>query len=130
MLFTEPTFLFLFLPVLLALYFITGSREHSSYGNWLLLVASVLFYAKHGAEESTHLLVLDINKFDRSPCGTGTSARLAQLKRHGRIPADGIYRAKNILGVPFLARIAGETKVNGFDAVIAEIEGSAHLTVI
>jgi alginate O-acetyltransferase complex protein AlgI len=47
-LFTEPTFLFLFLPVLLALYFITGSREHASYGNWLLLVASVIFYAKGG----------------------------------------------------------------------------------
>ena len=48
MLFTEPTFLFLFLPVLLGLYFIKGSREHASYGNWLLLVASVLFYAKGG----------------------------------------------------------------------------------
>jgi proline racemase len=89
---------------------------------------SVLFYADHGAEESTHLVVLDINKFDRSPCGTGTSARLAQLKRHGRIGNSGVYRAKNILGVPFLARIAGETRVNGFDAIIAEIEGSAHIT--
>ena len=48
MLFTEPTFLFLFLPVLLALYFATFSREHARYGNWLLLVASVLFYAKGG----------------------------------------------------------------------------------
>jgi alginate O-acetyltransferase complex protein AlgI len=48
LLFTEPTFLFLFLPVLLALYFITGSREHGGYGNWLLLVASVLFYATGG----------------------------------------------------------------------------------
>jgi alginate O-acetyltransferase complex protein AlgI len=48
LLFTEPTFLFLFLPVLLALYFMTGSREHASYGNWLLLVASVIFYAKGG----------------------------------------------------------------------------------
>ena len=35
MLFTEPSFLFLFLPVLLGLYFVTGSREHSSYGNAL-----------------------------------------------------------------------------------------------
>ena len=48
MLFTEPTFLFLFLPILLALYFIGGSREHASYGNWLLLVASVIFYVKGG----------------------------------------------------------------------------------
>ena len=48
MLFTEPTFLFLFLPILLALYFSTFRREHSSYGNWLLLIFSVIFYAKGG----------------------------------------------------------------------------------
>ena len=46
MLFTEPTFLFLFLPILLGLYFLT--RVHARYANWLLLVASVLFYAKGG----------------------------------------------------------------------------------
>jgi len=45
-LFTEPTFLFLFLPILLGLYFLT--RVHAGYGNGLLLVASVLFYAKGG----------------------------------------------------------------------------------
>jgi alginate O-acetyltransferase complex protein AlgI len=45
-LFTEPTFLFLFLPVLLALYFVR--RVHAAYANWLLLVASILFYAKGG----------------------------------------------------------------------------------
>jgi len=48
LLFTEPTFLFLFLPVLLALYFATFKREHGSYGNSLLLIASVIFYAKGG----------------------------------------------------------------------------------
>jgi alginate O-acetyltransferase complex protein AlgI len=48
LLFTEPTFLFLFLPVLLALYFITRSREHGAYANWLLLIASVIFYATGG----------------------------------------------------------------------------------
>ena len=46
MLFTEPTFLFLFLPVLLALYFL--KRPHAAYANWLLLIASVIFYAKGG----------------------------------------------------------------------------------
>jgi len=46
LLFTEPLFLFLFLPVLLALYFLR--REHSTYANWLLLVASVIFYVKGG----------------------------------------------------------------------------------
>jgi alginate O-acetyltransferase complex protein AlgI len=48
LLFTEPTFLFLFLPVLLALYFAPLSRTHGAYGNWLLLVASVVFYATGG----------------------------------------------------------------------------------
>ena len=48
MLFTEPAFLFLFLPILLALYFVTFSREHGAYGNWLLLVGSVIFYATGG----------------------------------------------------------------------------------
>jgi alginate O-acetyltransferase complex protein AlgI len=43
-LFTEPTFLFLFLPVLLAAYFLPWH----GYRNWLLLVASVVFYAKGG----------------------------------------------------------------------------------
>ena len=46
MLFTEPTFLFLFLPLLLALYFLR--RPHASYANWLLLIASVIFYVKGG----------------------------------------------------------------------------------
>jgi alginate O-acetyltransferase complex protein AlgI len=54
-LFTEPTFLFLFLPVLLALYFagdlahgFTRGTVHARYANWLLLAASVIFYAKGG----------------------------------------------------------------------------------
>ena len=46
MLFTEPTFLFLFLPLLLALYFLR--RPQASYANWILLIASVIFYAKGG----------------------------------------------------------------------------------
>ena len=46
MLFTEPTFLFLFLPVLLVLYFVR--RPHAAYANWILLIASVIFYAKGG----------------------------------------------------------------------------------
>ena len=48
MLFTEPTFLFLFLPVLLALCFARRRSVHGAYANWLLLTASVLFYAKGG----------------------------------------------------------------------------------
>jgi alginate O-acetyltransferase complex protein AlgI len=48
LLFTEPTFLFLFLPILLALYFAPATRTHGPYANGLLLVASVIFYVKGG----------------------------------------------------------------------------------
>ena len=56
MLFTEPTFLFLFLPVLLALYFAGRGR---AWHNWLLLGASVLFYAR-GAGSFTALVLSSI----------------------------------------------------------------------
>jgi alginate O-acetyltransferase complex protein AlgI len=47
-LFTEPLFLFFFLPILLGLYFAPLSREHRGWGNAVLLVASIVFYAKGG----------------------------------------------------------------------------------
>ena len=56
MLFTEPTFLFLFLPVLLALYYAGRGR---AWRNWLLLGASVLFYAR-GAGSFTALVISSI----------------------------------------------------------------------
>ena len=55
MLFTEPTFLFLFLPVLLGLYFLPFERHR----NWLLLAASVIFYAKGGGS-FTYLIAASI----------------------------------------------------------------------
>ena len=61
MLFTEPTFLFLFLPLLLAFVFApraAGSRGHGAYANWLLLAASVIFYAKGGGAFTWLMLVL------------------------------------------------------------------------
>src|SRR5690348_12048522 len=53
MLFTEPTFLFIFLPVLLALYFVPAPGR---YRNWLLVVASIIFYAR-GAGSFTTLII-------------------------------------------------------------------------
>jgi proline racemase len=85
---------------------------------------SVLFYNDAGPDESTHLLVLESNKFDRSPCGTGTSARLAQRYARGQMAVGDVYRARNILGVEFLARAAEQRP----EYVVAEIEGIAHIS--
>ena len=86
---------------------------------------SVLFYTDTAPGEAVHFLVLESNKFDRSPCGTGTAARLAMLTERGGLGPDGTYRARNILGVDFLARVAERTPDG---SIVAEIEGIAHLS--
>jgi proline racemase len=97
--------------------------EHPEIGR--AAAPSVLFYDDTAPGEATHFLVLESNKFDRSPCGTGTSARVAQLLSRGELSTTGTYRARNILGVDFLARPAEITEEG---SVIAEVEGIAHLT--
>lgn len=75
---------------------------------------------------SRQLVVLEANKFDRSPCGTGTSARLAQLTALGRIRHGQEIRARNILGIDFTA---STTPVPGRDdAVRPVVSGLAHIT--
>jgi proline racemase/trans-L-3-hydroxyproline dehydratase len=65
---------------------------------------------------------------DRSPCGSGTSARLAQLAAEGRLaPGDELVH-RSVVGSEFRARVVAETTVAGLPAVVTEVEGSAHLT--
>jgi 4-hydroxyproline epimerase len=65
---------------------------------------------------------------DRSPCGTGTSARMAQLSATGRLGADSVFVHESIIGSLFKGRIEGRTKVGGLDAIIPSIEGWARIT--
>jgi proline racemase/trans-L-3-hydroxyproline dehydratase len=65
---------------------------------------------------------------DRSPCGSGTSARLALLAAEGRIAPGEELRHRSIVGSEFRARIVDETEVAGIPAVVTEVEGTAHLT--
>jgi proline racemase len=91
-------------------------------------VPSVLFYQQLGPNRARHLLVLENNKFDRSPCGTGTSARMALLAHRGEIDDRTTYIAENLLGTRFQARIAEHVLDQGRPAIIPEIEGQAFVT--
>ena len=66
--------------------------------------------------------------FDRSPCGTGTSARLALLHAQGRIGIGEEFIHESILGTVFKSRIVEEGRVDGYPAIIPEVTGSAYLT--
>jgi len=65
---------------------------------------------------------------DRSPCGSGTSARLALLDASGGLPRGAELVHRSIVGTEFRARVVGETVVAGTPAVVTEIEGSAFRT--
>lgn len=62
---------------------------------------------------------------DRSPCGTGTSAKLATLYSYGSIKINEPFVHESIVGSIFHARILRTTKIKEYDAVISEIIGSA-----
>jgi proline racemase len=65
---------------------------------------------------------------DRSPCGSGTSARLALLDEEGRLPRGAMLRHLSIVGSEFTGRVVGEADVAGLRGVVTEIEGSAYRT--
>jgi proline racemase/trans-L-3-hydroxyproline dehydratase len=67
---------------------------------------------------------------DRSPCGSGTSARLALLAADGRLGkgAAGTLRHLSIVDSAFLGRVVGRAEVAGRPAVVTEVEGSAFRT--
>lgn len=65
---------------------------------------------------------------DRSPCGTGTSARLAHLAGTGRLHAGEAFVHESIIGSRFTGRIEQTVDLRGTPAIIPSIEGSAFTT--
>jgi 4-hydroxyproline epimerase len=64
---------------------------------------------------------------DRSPCGTGTSARLAQLHAKGKLNIGEEYIHESFIGSKFIGRIEEETTVNNNSAIIPSIKGWAKI---
>jgi proline racemase len=65
---------------------------------------------------------------DRSPCGTGTSARMAALYARGDLALDTPYVHESIIGTRFTGRLLAETTIDGQPAVLPEISGRAWIT--
>ncbi len=80
------------------------------------------------AVHSRHAMVIHPGWFDRSPCGTGTSARMAQLHARGVLPLQRDFINESFIGTRFIGRLIGETVVGGHLAVIPTITGRAWIT--
>lgn len=65
---------------------------------------------------------------DRSPCGTGTSARMAQWAARGDLNAGDTFVHESIIGSLFKGRVEKRTKIGEIDAIIPSIEGWARIT--
>ncbi|KKZ71138.1 proline racemase family protein [Streptomyces showdoensis] len=77
---------------------------------------------------SRHAMAIHPGWFDRSPCGTGTSARMAQLHARGLLGPDQDFVNESFIGTEFTGRIVGETTVGGLPAIVPTVTGRAWIT--
>ncbi|MCX4783377.1 proline racemase family protein [Streptomyces sp. NBC_01264] len=80
------------------------------------------------ARRSRHAMAIHPGWFDRSPCGTGTSARMAQLHARGLLPLDTDFVNESFIGTEFTGRLIGETTVGGLPALVPTVTGRAWIT--
>lgn len=87
-------------------------------------VYGVIFFQREGERVQRNVTVFADGEVDRSPCGSGTSARLALLDADGELPRGETLTHLSIVGTAFDGRVVGETAAG----VVTEIAGSASLT--
>jgi proline racemase len=80
------------------------------------------------ALHSRHAMAIYPGWFDRSPCGTGTSARMAQLHARGELAMNTDFVNESFIGSTFTGRLVEETTVGDLPAVIPTVTGRAWIT--
>ena len=81
-----------------------------------------------GGLQAKNTVVVSPGRCDRSPCGTGTSARLAVMHARGEIQVGERFVHKSIIDSTFDCRIESTTKVGNIDAIVPSIAGQAWIT--
>jgi len=77
---------------------------------------------------SRNVCIFANGEVDRSPTGTGVSARMALFNARNEVKKNKSVNIESILGTTFSGKIIEETKFGSFNAVIPEVEGTAHIT--
>jgi proline racemase len=65
---------------------------------------------------------------DRSPCGTGTTAKMTLLHHQGALGPGRLYKNAGPLGTVFEGRIVDTTTVGHFKAIVGQVRGNAQIT--
>jgi proline racemase len=83
---------------------------------------------RDGLLEAANAVAIQPGKIDRSPTGTGASARMAALRARGEMQVGDRYLARSIIGSEFLGRIEADTTLGGRPAIIPSISGRAWIS--
>jgi proline racemase len=83
---------------------------------------------ENGVKTARNAVVVSPGRIDRSPCGTGSSARMAVMSARGDLAVGEPFRHLSILGTEFACRIESMTAVAGGEAVVTRVGGRAWLT--
>jgi proline racemase len=81
-----------------------------------------------GVKRARNGVIVSPGRLDRSPCGTGTSARLAVLHARGQIGLNEKFVHESIIGTEFIGEIVETMDIGGIAAVVPNITGSAWIT--
>ena len=81
-----------------------------------------------GTLTSRNAVVVSPGRLDRSPCGTGTCARLAVMHARGQISAGETFVHESVIGSRFFSSIDAVTSVGSYQAVIPSVTGQAWIT--
>ena len=79
-------------------------------------------------EPARNVVVFGAGQIDRSPCGTGTSAKMAFLHHGRQLAVDEIYPYQSIFETEFIGKIIQETRIGDTMGIIPEITGNAYIT--
>lgn len=83
-----------------------------------------------GHHQGRGMVIYGESHADRSPCGTGTAAKLALLHHKGKIAMNEPYTNFSPLGTWFNAQIVGEETIGSYKAMVTRIQGMAYITGI
>jgi proline racemase len=80
--------------------------------------------------DGKNVVIFGDGQFDRSPCGTGTAARLSTLYSRGLYGVGETFIHESIINTSFRAKVLETTRVGPYDAIVPEITGRAFITQI
>jgi proline racemase len=78
--------------------------------------------------DERNVLVIGPRHFDRSPCGTGTSGKIAIWYTKGKLKQGEPFVNEGILGTHFIGKAVEEVKLGSYIGVIPEVTGTAYVT--